>query len=533
MKPDTLVVPGRFGQGSMALALALQCLPLLAVASGLVRGLYGEEVQQAWFLELRWLVILSALSWGLGYLPLRRWGRAAVALTTGVVGNLLAANAALGAWSGAPDGAGEAALRRAALVWAGLAAMAVLILLVDTWHLGGRAFSAVRWPQWSLVLIGFLVIYLIFERSAATLHSTLGQAGLLVAILVVGTTLVAERRVSGGTARVALRALGLGWPAGRALRAGVLLSLLLLAFYPALVLLADAPLSLRPGWPWLTLGLFAQGGVAEELLFRGYLFRHLREGRSFWRAAWLAMLPFVAVHLPLFVTLGAPLAIASIALAMVISFPLSHLFEQGGKTIWAPALLHFVIQGSIKLVILPESIALSAPLAWMALSATVPYLAFALRGPAVGAGADAGRSGAVSSLGRGVVVLVALLGSGLALGGLLPLGVIVAEGMVYPLALAVAVLLAALGAGWAGTWIAADGTRTRLAAVIGTTEVTAAGLALLLCGYFVLRGWPLPHVFFITPLVIGGVCALVLALSAGVATWRFRYVPRVRAAKSG
>ena len=47
-------------------------------------------------------------------------------------------------------------------------------------------------------------------------------------------------------------------------------------------------------------GLFAQAGIAEELLFRGYLFGHLREGRSFWRAALLSMPPFLAVHLLLF-----------------------------------------------------------------------------------------------------------------------------------------------------------------------------------------------------------------------------------------
>jgi membrane protease YdiL (CAAX protease family) len=43
--------------------------------------------------------------------------------------------------------------------------------------------------------------------------------------------------------------------------------------------------------------------VAEEVLFRGYLFGHLRRGRSFWRAAVLSMLPFVCVHLLLFFTM--------------------------------------------------------------------------------------------------------------------------------------------------------------------------------------------------------------------------------------
>jgi membrane protease YdiL (CAAX protease family) len=40
-----------------------------------------------------------------------------------------------------------------------------------------------------------------------------------------------------------------------------------------------------PGWTLLVGGLFAQAGIAEEVLFRVYLFRHIREGRAFWPAA--------------------------------------------------------------------------------------------------------------------------------------------------------------------------------------------------------------------------------------------------------
>ena len=48
-----------------------------------------------------------------------------------------------------------------------------------------------------------------------------------------------------------------------------------------------------PGWISLLPGLFAQAGIAEEVLFRGYLFGHMRVGRTFWRAAAVSMLPFV------------------------------------------------------------------------------------------------------------------------------------------------------------------------------------------------------------------------------------------------
>jgi membrane protease YdiL (CAAX protease family) len=109
-------------------------------------------------------------------------------------------------------------------------------------------------------------------------------------------------------------------------------------------------------------------------LFRGYLFRRLRQGRSFWKAALLAMIPFVVVHLFMFATLPWTIALAAVVLAIVISFPLTHLFELGRNTIWAPAILHFTVQGAIKVLELPGDTLL--PVVWMAASATIPYLAF-------------------------------------------------------------------------------------------------------------------------------------------------------------
>ena len=116
----------------------MQCLPLLAASSCQTRGALGEGAQQAAYLDLRYLVVVSAFCWGLGYVPLRRWGRWLLALLAGGAGSLLAANATLGAWSAAPDGRAEAALRQAALLWGVLATAAVAMLLLDTWRLATR-----------------------------------------------------------------------------------------------------------------------------------------------------------------------------------------------------------------------------------------------------------------------------------------------------------------------------------------------------------------------------------------------------------
>lgn len=105
-----------------------------------------------------------------------------------------------------------------------------------------------------------------------------------------------------------------------------LISVLLLLVIPLFAHVRQASVPFFPGWGWLIFGLFAQAGIAEEILFRGYLFGYLRRRRSFWQAALLATGPFV-VHLLLFVTLPWPIALAALFLAVALSFPIAHLFE--------------------------------------------------------------------------------------------------------------------------------------------------------------------------------------------------------------
>ena len=92
------------------------------------------------------------------------------------------------------------------------------------------------------------------------------------------------------------------------------------------------------------------------------------------------MLPFVAVHLVLFATMPWPIALASVLLSIIISYPLAHLYELGGNTIWGPAPLHFVTQGTLKVLVISDRPELFA-LAWMAASALAPLLVFAVKNP--------------------------------------------------------------------------------------------------------------------------------------------------------
>ena len=232
------------------------------------------------------------------------------------------------------------------------------------------------------LFLGVLLIFALFHWSAERLGSDRGQAGLIVGALVVAATLTVERAWFSPAIASAARTLGLARPLGIGLAVSTGLCLLLVLVVPLFIAVTGASVALAPGALLLLPGLFAQAGIAEEILFRGYLFGHLRRGRSFWRAAALSMVPFVAVHLLLFLTMPWPVALAALLLALVLSFPLAHLFELGGNTIWAPALLHFVAQGTIKIIIISGPSASLFPFVWMAAVAVVPALAFIASTPA-------------------------------------------------------------------------------------------------------------------------------------------------------
>jgi membrane protease YdiL (CAAX protease family) len=252
----------------------------------------------------------------------------------------------------------------------------------------GDESATLRWAGARLFL-GLVVVFAMFDRVAAWTGSTYGQAGLLVGALVVAGVLLVERLLFHRPFARGARLVGLGRPAGTGMLAAVVVSLLLLAAFPLYAWLTGARLRLYPGWLLLLPGLFAQAGIAEEVLFRGYLFGHLRQGRGFWQAVLVAVPPFLAVHLPMFFYMPPAVAAAAVLTSLVISFPLARLFELGGGTIWAPALLHWVVQGAIKLLLVadrpsdPEQLRFT--LIWLVLSMTLPWLAFAFgrRRPAV------------------------------------------------------------------------------------------------------------------------------------------------------
>jgi membrane protease YdiL (CAAX protease family) len=236
--------------------------------------------------------------------------------------------------------------------------------------------------DWTRLAIGLVAVYGLFQWSAVRLGSDRGQAGLAVVGIVVGATLFVESLWSRPSTTSTLRAVGLGRPRVQGLTIAAGVCGLLLLVVPAFSLATGSIVTTTDDWLWLVPGLFAQAGVAEEALFRGYLFGHVRIGRTFWRAAILSMLPFVGVHLVLFGTLPFGIALAALVLSVVTSFPMAQLYELGGATIWPPALLHFVVQGTVKVLVVSGDASAAFPLVWMIASAALPLSVFLVPRPA-------------------------------------------------------------------------------------------------------------------------------------------------------
>jgi membrane protease YdiL (CAAX protease family) len=230
-------------------------------------------------------------------------------------------------------------------------------------------------PTEPRLLLGLAIVFGLFQYLGTALGSDRGQAGVLIAAVIVGALLSFEWLLFGRSLRHGASALGLGRPQPRGLVAAAVVCVALLLVAPLAAWWAGTTAGGVPQAERQLLGLFMQAGVAEEVLFRGYLFNHLRRGRSFWAAAWLSMVPFAVVHLWLFATMPAAVAAAALLLSCVVALPLAHLFEVGGGTIWPPALVHFVVQAGAKLIAFESATALPWPIVWMAASAVVPWAA--------------------------------------------------------------------------------------------------------------------------------------------------------------
>ncbi|HCA43401.1 MAG TPA: hypothetical protein DEP28_09145 [Bacteroidetes bacterium] len=155
---------------------------------------------------------------------------------------------------------------------------------------------------------------------------------------------------------------------------GIILSVALLLTYPLLSILLNVKIFLAEDWIYNLIGLSLTAGIAEEMLFRGYLFGTLRREINFCKAAILSSVLFTLAHLVMFIYMAWEIALMSTLLAISTSIPLAYLFERGNNTLWSPAIVHTVIR-TIGLVVTTDEIYfMKFSLLWITVILVLPYI---------------------------------------------------------------------------------------------------------------------------------------------------------------
>jgi membrane protease YdiL (CAAX protease family) len=191
-----------------------------------------------------------------------------------------------------------------------------------------------------LFLATFLGAWFVLDRLVTSPPNLLSATAALAAASAV---LVVGQRAMGVAFRNIPRSLGLGRPVLRALvvagivGACVFLCLLLGAR------IVGVQVELRQDWPSVLLAALIFHGLAEELVWRGFVFGHLRRSTTFWRAVTKSVPLIALTHVPIVFTDGLAIGLLATLTAAVTCMPFAYLWERGGGTIWAPALLHGLI----------------------------------------------------------------------------------------------------------------------------------------------------------------------------------------------
>ncbi|MGE0160805.1 MAG: ester cyclase [Gemmatimonadales bacterium] len=187
-------------------------------------------------------------------------------------------------------------------------------------------------------------------QGVGELTAVLGPAIMVLTVVVLLETVVFGKGLTRALADIGVTRFDAG---GMPIVAAYLIPLV--GFVLVASLLAGSSVGLRPEWPRALVSIVLINGLAEEVTMRGFVFRHLREGRSFWRAAAVSTVYFAAYHLPLIATQGPMVGLLATVFAVPIGLLTALAYEQGTNTIWAPALMHAATNGLAMLNTLPPA----------------------------------------------------------------------------------------------------------------------------------------------------------------------------------
>jgi membrane protease YdiL (CAAX protease family) len=253
-------------------------------------------------------------------------------------------------------------------------------MTVDTLSITNRTARSEH-NHFGRILVGAALMYLVLQGGLSLLIPRLDQtwSALVVTAAMLAVAFAIEGLVFKRTPPQALAALGFGRPKPGALLAAGIIVAAMLTFFPLYSIATNTPFVLKTDWLWVLLGAIALNGLAEETLFRGFVFGHLRQaGHSFRRAAVISLLIFGAVHLFLFTSNPFLVAFLATALAIAAAFPFAFLYERAGNTIWAGVILH-VGAHAFRLVEIPEAQMFTVASVWILIQFGAVFLVFAFR----------------------------------------------------------------------------------------------------------------------------------------------------------
>ena len=235
------------------------------------------------------------------------------------------------------------------------------------------------------MLAGFVAIYVVFEGSVRLLPALSIVRPLsffVTALVVIATAFTVEMALFKQSFAQAVARLGLGRPSARVVAVTALFGGLMLACYPLITAITGAKFTLPSNAGWMLLGIAAMNGIAEEMMMRGYLFRHLRATRTFGRAIVWVMVLHAAMHIVIVLEAGLLVGGAAVITALASGVPMAYVFERGRNTLWAPALLHFVADTIIVLTMgsdFTQPATQMATALWLLVVIAVTYLMLLFR----------------------------------------------------------------------------------------------------------------------------------------------------------
>ena len=168
-----------------------------------------------------------------------------------------------------------------------------------------------------------------------------------------GVVFAVERSFGGASFRATLVRLGAIPPRWTAFVVAVVVALTMFVGTPIQAATNGVQWGLQADWGWMLVGVILVNGLAEEVIHRAFLFRHLRERFSYSTAAVIAAATFAGQHLYLVATIGLVAGLASVVLAVLLTLPFISFYEWGGRSIVPPAILHTATNASVLLLLTP------------------------------------------------------------------------------------------------------------------------------------------------------------------------------------